>query len=370
MGLLFCAAAVVTFLSLPSEPDIGRASRFVDTGEVELARSELDRILAEAPNHSAALLMKGHLLQSQRDFVAAVGCYNRISSDAPEFRQASLGQIQALLANFDLAEAERRMQRHLEMFPDERTIWDELRWLCFNQFRTRDVVELSRWWLKRNPADTEALTHLLLGVFRPQVPQEGTPYLHQVEASGGKQLPVLRALAWAAWQSGHRDEAKRSLAEAWKTGAQDPRTRLLSAEFLIEEQKFVEAARVLGPEPVTVPGEMFGQQTDRWHWLRSRILLEQKDFAASLHQIEQALELNVGNLKYIHEQAVLLKQLERDLEAAAGFRKARTIEQCKKRFAEIAFSGDWEHSTPVLRQEISQLYQQCGDELLAKLWRQ
>ncbi len=370
MDLLLCAAAGVTFLMLPAEPDIGRASRFVDTGKVELARYELDRILADDPNDSAAWLMKGHLLHRQRDYVGAVGCYSRVSPEAAEFRQASLGQIQALLASFDLAEAERRMQQHLESFPDERAIWDELRWLCFNQFRTRDVVELSRWWLKQNPTDTEALTHLLLGVFRPQVPQEGMPYLHQVEASGGKQLPVLRALAWAAWQSGQRDKARRLLADAWQTSSQDPRTRLLSAEILIEEQKFVEAARVLGPEPFSVPGEMFGQQTDRWHWLRSRILLNEKDIAKSLHQVEQALEFDSGNLTYIHEQAVLLKQLDRDEEAAAAFRKARIIEQCKKRFAEIAFSGAWEHPTPPLRLEISRLYQQCDDELIAKLWRQ
>jgi tetratricopeptide (TPR) repeat protein len=315
--------------------------------------------------------MKGDLLRSQGELAGAAGCYSRVLPEAAEFRQASLGHVQALLGTFDLAEAERQMQRHLEMFPDERAIWDEFRWLCFNQFRTRDVVELSHWWLKNHPEDTKALTHLLLGVFRPQVPQEGTPFLQQVlETAGTPQVSVRRALGWAAWQSGKRDEAKRLLEQVWQTNFEGLRTRLLSAEFLIEEQNFVAADRVLGTVPFGVSGEMFGNQTDRWHWLRSRVLLEQNQIVESLDQVQRAVKHQRGNLMYIHEKAVLLKQLGHDVEAAESFSTARTIEQCKKRFAEIAFSGVWEHPTPVLREEIAELYQQSGEDFLAGLWRQ
>jgi Tfp pilus assembly protein PilF len=370
MFLLFCAGVGVAFLTLQSGPDLARASRFVDTGDLELARKELDRILASDSDHSAALLMKGDLLQSQGDLAGAVGCYSRIASEAAEFRQASLGHVQALLGMFDLAGAELQMQRHLEIFPSERAIWDELRWLCFNQFRTRDVEELSHWWLKNYSKDTPALTHLLLGVFRPQVPQEGTPYLQQVQKSAGPQVLVWRALAWAAWQSGNQDEAKRLLEQAWQTGSEDPRVRLLSAEILIEEQNVAAAERVLGTEPFGVSGKMFGDQTDRWHWLRSRVLLEQGDVAASLEEVLRAVAIDRGNLMYIHGHAVLLKQLGADVEAAEIFNTARTIEGCKKRLAEIAFSGEWEAPTPVLRKEIADLYQRSGEDLLARLWRQ
>lgn len=370
VGPLFCAAVIGACLVVRPRPDIERASRLVYTGDVERARNELKRILANDPDHSAALLMKGDLLRSQGDLAGAVGCYNRVRPEAAEFRLASFGHIQTLLAMLDLAESERQMLRHLEMFPDERAIWDELRWLCFNQFRTRDVVELSHWWLKNHPGDAQALTHLLLGVFRPQVPQEGTPYLQQVHAAGGQQVPVLRALAWAAWQSGHRDEAKLLLEQAWQNSPEDPRTRLLSAEILIEEQRVGSADRILGTEPFGVSSEMFGDQTDHWHWLRSRVLLEQNQIAASLDQVKLALEFDSGNLMYIHDQAALLKQLGRDSEAAETFSTARTIEQCKKRFAEIAFSGAAEHPTPVLRKEIAELYQRSGDDLPARLWRQ
>lgn len=367
---LACAGVLGVCLVVQPRPEMAMARRFVNTGNRKLALNELDRILVDTPDNSAALLLKGDLLRSQGDLAGAVDCYRRVRSESAEFRQASLGHVQALLGSYDLAEAERQMQRHLEMFPDERALWDELRWLCFNQFRTRDVEELSHWWLKNHPDDTEALNHLLLGVFRPQVPQEGTSYLQQVlETAGSPQVSVQRALGWAAWQSGKRDEAKRLLEQVWQTAADDLRTRLLSAEILIEEQNVEAADRVLGSVPFGVSGEMFGNQTDRWHWLRSRVLLEQNEVVASLDQVRRAVKHQPGNLMYIHEQAVLLKQLGHEVEAAEKFNTARTIEQCKKRFAEIAFSGVWEHPTPVLREEIAELYQRSGHDFLARLWR-
>ena len=341
----------------------------LDIGDLESAQAELDRILAADPQHSAALLILGHLHRSKRDPAGAIRCYRLLPPESPDFRQASVALAQMLLETSDLAEAERQMQRHLELFPDERLIWDELRWLCFNQFRTRDVEELSSWWLKNHPDDTQALTHLLLGVFRPQVPQEGAPYLQQINQSVGQQLPVIRALAWAAWQSGRGDEARQLLEQAWQTGHHDARTRLLSAEILIEEQNYAAADRVLGEEPFEVAGAMFGGQVDQWHWLRSRLLLEQNLPAEALHHVERAIEHCHGDLKYVHSQAVLLKQLGRDQEASAAFDSARTMEQCNKRFAEIAFSGVWERPTPALRQQLADLYRQCGKQLVADLWQ-
>lgn len=370
LGLLFATGAGSAFLVLQPSPNIARANRFVQTGEHELAHSELDRLLNNDPAHPAALLLKGDLLRRQNNLEAAIDCYRRVPADVAEYRQASRNCIQASLEMLDLAGAEQQMLWHLEQFPDERAIWDELRWLCFNQFRTRDVVELSHWWLKRHPEDSQALTHLLLGVFRPQVPQEGTPYLKQVQAAFPRQVPVLRALAWAAWQSGKRDEAKQLLAKAWRAGADDPRTRFLSAEVLIDEHDIDAADRVLGTIPFGVSGEISGNQTDRWHWLRSRVLIEQNDVTASLQHVERAIQSDNGNLEYIHEQAVLLKRLGREDEAAKAFRKARTIEQCRKRLAEIAFSGEWKVPNTAIREEIADLYQQCGDDLAATLWRQ
>ena len=369
VGLVLFIIVGGVLWNLQPAPDINRAQRMLDIGDLESAQAELDRILAADPQHSAALLILGHLHRSKRDPAGAIRCYRLLPPESPDFRQASVALAQMLLETSDLAEAERQMQRHLELFPDERLIWDELRWLCFNQFRTRDVEELSSWWLKNHPDDTQALTHLLLGVFRPQVPQEGAPYLQQINQSVGQQLPVIRALAWAAWQSGRGDEARQLLEQAWQTGHHDARTRLLSAEILIEEQNYAAADRVLGEEPFEVAGAMFGGQVDQWHWLRSRLLLEQNLPAEALHHVERAIEHCHGDLKYVHSQAVLLKQLGRDQEASAAFDSARTMEQCNKRFAEIAFSGVWERPTPALRQQLADLYRQCGKQLVADLWQ-
>ena len=179
----------------------------------------------------------------------------------------------------------------------------------------------------------------------------------------------MRALAWAAWQSGRIDESKRLMNDAWQLSADDPRTRLLSAEILIEEQDYEAAARTLGESPISIDGEVFGGQVDRWHWLRSRILQQQDEMAEALSQLERAIELRSNNLEYIHARALLLRQQGRDAEANEAFERARAIELCKKRFAEIAFSGAWQRPSPELCVEIADLYRQSGDPLVATFWR-
>jgi len=370
ISLLLIASGVLW--NLQPAPDMALARRLLDTGDQQNAQTELESILTQNPQHAEALLALGDLLRTKGDLIGATGCFRRVPPDSAQFRQASIGQMQTLLEMSDLAGAEQQMQRHLASFPDERLVWDELRWLCFNEFRTRDVEELSHWWLKSHSDDTQALTHLLLGVFRPQVPQEGTTYLQEMDAACGQQVPVILALAWAAWQSGKIDEASRLLEQAWQIDAGDVRTRILSAEILIEEQRFAEAARVLKEDPFQVAGEMFGDQTDRWYWLRSRILLEQGMVAEALQHVELAIDRGNGcsaQLEYIHSQAVLCNQLGRDQEAIEAFHTARTIERCRKRLAEIAFSGAWENPTPELRLELAELYQQSGNDRIAELWR-
>lgn len=369
VGVILLAGTCGYFWSDRSAPDISRARRLLEQNDTGPARTEIDRILLATPGHSVALVLKGKLLRMDGDPSGAIACFGQVSPKSPEYREASLLLIQTLLESSNLADAEKQMQRHLQSFPDERMIWDELRWLCFNQFRTRDVEELSDWWLKTHPDDNQALTHLLLGVFRPQVPQEGSHYLRQVQQNTDQQVPVLRALAWAAWQSGQSDEARKLLGQAWEADPDDPRTRFLSAGFLIEEQSFAAAGRVLGTEPFGVPGEMFGDQTDRWHWLQSRVLLGRNQVAAALEEVTRAAALRDGDLKYIHSQAVLLKQLGRDEEARTAFNQARMIEKCRKRFAEIAFSGDWKTPDLDLRHELADLYLQCGNRHVARLWR-
>lgn len=369
VGIAILVGAGALFWLESSTPDISRARRLLEIQEVSQARTEIDRILSEAPDDSTALLLKARLFRMEGNLSGAIDCCRKVSSGSTDFRESSLLQIQMLLESLNLEAAELQMQRHLQWFPDERIIWDELRWLCFNQFRTRDVDELSRWWLKTHPDDTDALTHLLLGVFRPQVPQEGTPYLHRIQKSASQQISVLRGLAWAAWQSGRRDEATRLLGEAWAVDPADPRTRLMSAGILIEDRDFIAAERVLGAEPFGVNGELFGNQADRWHWLQSRVMLSRNDIAAAFDHVTQAAKSREWELEYVHSRAVLLKQLGRDQESHIAFRKAREIERCRKRFAEIAFSGAWKNLTSELREELADLYERCHDSQIAALWR-
>jgi len=350
-------------------PSIAQARRHVDSGDGKAARLELQKILAARPQNAEALMMLGDLLRTDGNRPEAASCYLRVQPEASEFRQAGVNLAETLLEMSDLAGSELQMARHLESFPGERLIWDELRWMCFNQFRTRDVDELSHWWLKGHPDDSQALIHLLLGVFRPQVPQEGADYLRQIDEQVPGQVSVMRALAWAAWQSGRIDESKRLMNDAWQLSADDPRTRLLSAEILIEEQDYEAAARTLGESPISIDGEVFGGQVDRWHWLRSRILQQQDEMAEALSQLDRAIELRSNNLEYIHARALLLRQQGRDAEANEAFERARAIELCKKRFAEIAFSGAWQRPSPELCVEIADLYRQSGDPLVATFWR-
>lgn len=370
IGLALSAAVVCcTAWYLWPEPNINRARQHVDIGDLAAARTELEGFLQQHPTDSSALLMLGDVFRSQGDRPRASQCYSRVMPDSFEFQQASTNRTKVLLELSDLSGAEAQMVRHLQEFADERVIWDELRWLCFNQFRTRDVDELSHWWLKNHPDDTQALVHLLLGVFRPQVPQEGSVYLQQALDQIPDQVTVMRALAWAAWQSGRADESRQLLKEAWQIAPETPRTRLLAAEILIEEHDLEAAAKTLGDQPIEITGDVFGRQADRWHWLRSRMLLAQNQLGDALKHVDQALEYDSANLEYIHARGLILRQLGREAEAQEASARARTIEMCKKRFAEIAFSGVWERPSPQLCAEVAKLYEQWGDDLVAKSWR-
>ncbi|MFM9959755.1 MAG: tetratricopeptide repeat protein [Planctomycetaceae bacterium] len=269
----------------------------------------------------------------------------------------SLAKQHLVEGRLDLAEA--ALQSHLQRFPNSAEALEELRWLYFNQFRTREIEELLEAHLARYPKDIAAAIELLNCEFRKQLPREGIGYLRDVDRKQPGQSSVQLALGYCHWQIGELDEARTAFQTALAQRRDHRETCNVVAEFLLEEGE-IEAAAELVKD----------REDDQAWFLRSLIAEQHGDVEAAYRAIANASSQRPGELRYVHREGLLLKRLGRHEEATRRLHRANELEGFQTELSEIVMRGRHTEPTPEMCERLADLLHEFAREVPSRCWRQ
>lgn len=289
-----------------------------------------------------------------------------ISGESPLAAEAraELGIIALAEGRVEAAEQALRMavSERLDFQPAR----DELRWLYFNTFRVREVERLLEAWLELHPDDFRSLLDLHFAEFRRQLPREGRPFLERLESQQPGQLAVLRGLAYCDWQAGDAGSARDRFAQAVDRAPTDVETRLLAAEFALE-QGWSELSRAL----LDVSDKAFLAQAeadDRWWGLRGRLARSAGQAAEAVALLANAIERRPRESVWRQERGLALRDLGRAAESAADLGMAVRLEQAKAEMANLVFSGRLEDPDRATIEQMAGLCEQRGQRVAHRCW--
>lgn len=256
----------------------------------------------------------------------------------------------------DLAEA--ALQSHLQRFPNSPDALEELRWLYFNQFRTREIEEVLEAHLARYPDDIAAAIELLNCEFRKQLPREGIGYLRDVDRKQPGQPSVQLALGYCHWQIGELDEARTAFQAVLAQRRDHRETRNVVAEFLLEQGEIEAAA------------ELVKDREDDQAWFLRSLIAEQHGNVEAAHQaIRHASSQRPGELRYVHREGLLLKRLGRHDEASRRLQRANELEGSQSELSEIVMRGQHSEPTPELCNRLADLLHEFARDVPSRCWR-
>lgn len=339
------------------------ADRLLGAGKFDAARSQVSAILSFAPDQPDALSVIGRCLFEEGKPDEAIPILARVPSDSAAFEKAGFPLASAYLQTADLERGEAELRRYLKRYPAADAAREELRWLCFNQFRPRETVALLEERLALNPGSHQVLADLLDSEYRQQVPFEGVQYLEQIEQKKPGQGSVGLALGYAYWRTGRVEQARPMLRTALTARPNDSHTRFVVAAFLIEQGQLAEAEEILSHSPIP-------DDDDRYWSLRSQISEQKNDAAASLAHLDQAIRRHGTAHRYATRRASLLRKLARgrpEIEAASS--AAYELLKVDRELADIVESLAHHHPTRSSAQRLAVLCGKVGKARQAAGWR-
>lgn len=281
----------------------------------------------------------------------------RVSTDSGDSNK-KLALAKTLLSDGRLEQAEEALLAHLQRFPESVEALEELRWLYFNQFRTREIEVLLEAHLSQFPEDFGAAIELLNCEFRKQLPREGIGYLLAIDQKQPGQASVQLALGYCHWQIGELDAARTAFQAALSQRPDHRETRFLVAEFLLENGETEVAANLIQDS-----------DDDRACFLRSLIAERQSNIEMAYQEIQQAVSRRPGELPYVHREGLLLQRLGRQEEATRTLQRANQLEGFQTELSEIVLRGRHSEPTPEVCERLAQLLHEFAREIPSRSWR-
>ena len=271
----------------------------------------------------------------------------------------------------DLAEVS--LLAHLQRHPQSVEALEELRWLYFNQFRTREIETVLETHLARFPEDFGAAIELLNCEFRKQLPREGIGYLREINQRQPGQPFVLLALGYCHWQIGEL-EAARTVFETVLTKCPDhEEARCVISEFLLENGETEAAAELLKNDAESTDQSTIlnaGTDNDRVWFLRSVVAERRGNIDMAYQEIKRAISLRSSELSYVHREGLLLQRLGRQEEATKKLQRANVLEGFQTELSEIVLRGQHAEPTPEICARIAKLLHEFAREVPARSWHQ
>lgn len=338
---------------------INRARKSLAAEQTQPARHELAWLLWAAPQHPDALFLWGMILEAEEQVDEALTYFDRVPVNTNAHRQASSAAAFLCLTDRRLEIAERRLRQHLERYPDSPPLRDELRWLYFNQLRTRELETFLEQELEKNPADLSLAIELLNSEFRKQLPREGIGYLQEADARHPDQAPVKAAIGYCLWQIGRVEEARAGFERALELAPSETRIRQMAAEFLLEQGGQLEqVGELLEPQPAD----------DNGWYLLSRWSEQKGDLAAAESHIRAALQRRPGELKYVQRRGELLRRLGQTQAADKALQAANELETVQTELSELVLRGRHEQPTVETCQQLAKWNRARQRHVQAQAW--
>ncbi len=365
---------------------INRAQKALATDRPESARQALNWLLWAEPQQPDALYLTGLTWQAEERIDEALACFDRIPPAAiprsvtndvinrgkgndehlipgrvenKVHREASSAAALLCLADSRLDVAEQRLVKHLQLYPDSPEIRDELRWLYFNQLRTRELEGLLERELEKFPLEFSLAIDLLSSEFRKQLPREGIGYLQAADKRHPDQAMVKAAIGYCLWQIGQPDDARAMFEQSLELRPDEIRVRQVVADFLLEQGGQLEQAK----------GLLASHPADDYGWyLLSRCSEQQRQIEVAEEQMQSALRQRPGELKYVQRRGELLRRLGRTRDADKTLQEANRLEAVQTELSELVLRGMHEQPTVEICQRLAKLNQARRRDVQARAW--
>lgn len=352
-----------------AEATLAQAKQLIAAKQWNEARESLHSLLRFKPDDFEAMYLIGRSLQLEGELAAAATAYAQIPAEAKEHRQASLARGIALLHDAEFARAEEAFENHLERYPDSVQARDEMKWLLFNQLRVRELDTFLRAQLFRHPDDAALLFDLLFTEIRKQIPRETMGNLATVNNLKPGQPNVILALAQCFWKTAQTESAIDYLRQALQLRPDHLETRLVAAEFQLEQGQLETAAKLLAmPDSVATENQNGWRDDDRWCWLSSRLAQLKGDDQSAGSLAKRALELRPNEREYVHGYQTLLA-LAGESDSSETFRKrAAELQRCRGRLEVLVLGGELDNPTAEICSEVASLVRTRGDAAQADGW--
>ena len=366
-----CYLGVENSVRNASSKTVQRARELIDRGDSSSARRELRWLLWFEPEDPESLVIVAQSFLKDGDALQAITLLEKVPRNVAAYRQGGYSLALALLAEARLEQAESVLTDLLDRYPRHRPAREELRWLYFNEFRTRDVLRLLEETLVQAGGEYSALPELLDSEYNAQSPQEGINYLADANRRQSDQAPVMTALAHCHWQLGQLDTAQALLDRAAALEPENVQTRLLRSTVLLERNQIQRAlVALLGDEQEGSASSLKGalERDDRYWHIRSRIAEAQDDGEGALREIERALTIRPDELAYSARKADLLRLLGRNSEAGEAAHRVARIVSTKQEVRMMMEKG--KHRSPNREDclRIAELCRQRGRTVQADAW--
>jgi tetratricopeptide (TPR) repeat protein len=309
----------------------------------------------------------------------AASAFERVPRESPLWRD-SVGELGlACLSLGELDEAERLLREAIRLRSASPAARNELRWLCFNTFRQREVERLLLDSLASEPDNFQTLIDLHLAEFRKQLPREGRPFLDQVDARVPGQVSVLRGLAWCDWHTGDQTAARDRFAQALDAAPSDPETRLMAAEWALEQGRDAVCRKLLllddegsphfRPDENGGPMKSTFEADDRYWGMLGQLERAAGHPDPAESHFSRAMAARPSEQAWVHQRGLSRRDAGRKLEAESDFAEARNLERAQSQMAELVFGGLVESPTTASAARMAALCEQRRQSLAADCWR-
>jgi len=374
--MLICLAVAVyltlgTVIQHSAATTCREADRMLQIGNPLRARESLNWLLWFEPDHPEALYIVGRSFLREKDYSAAIGCLTRVGKQSFIHRNAHLARIAAMLADFQMENAERALRDHLSQYPDDFKALTQLHGLLLAQFRVEAacdllVAEIRDDNFQHLPVDQQLtkLRMLAKAEFDAGSATSCLPLLLESYDHHPNQSSVALAIGICSWRSGDFDRARRSFKEAYQNCDDALEITLAESEFLLEKGD-LETSRSLLDQ--LSDGTKSVSDNAKYHRLKSRLADQSGEHEIALTHAMQALKLHPADRELHSRVARLLQKTGKIAEARESYARSHGLAKNEialwnltRTLPEIPTIDDCER--------VAALYEQLGRMVQARAW--
>ena len=225
--------------------EIREALELAFSGEVERALERLDQQLAQAPGDPRAAYVRSSILLQSGRAEEALAAADRALEIAPARADGMYQRGVVLMALQRFQEAEDMFRRALDITPEHPAVLSDYAALLMSTARSDEAANLLARLLEQRPGDSRVLAMLGRSLLDARRFKEAEEPLRRAVTLDPQNAPVLLDLASALWEENRPDEAEQTAREATALMPDSPAGHRLLGGLLLWRGDYLEAATSL-----------------------------------------------------------------------------------------------------------------------------